>query len=129
VSERHIPKVCGQCLVAFDGRKAQSFCSRSCAARHTNHIRETTVRPPLEACPQQHPYTEKNTYTSADGRRHCRECKRDRERIAQRKRDKRPPKPTPTTVTAWPTVLRPLWRPRGFVLRPGDQGYEDQVAS
>ncbi|MEU2992920.1 HNH endonuclease signature motif containing protein [Streptomyces griseoincarnatus] len=31
-------------------------------------------------CPQGHPYDEVNTYVCSAGRRHCRKCKRERER-------------------------------------------------
>lgn len=33
------------------------------------------------ACPRNHPYDKSNTYVDPSGRRHCRTCKRERERV------------------------------------------------
>jgi hypothetical protein len=90
-----------------------------------------------EMCGNEHPLTEDNTYVDPTGRTHCRECRRARHRDAERKRAKRPPavkarrpvKPTPAPVVETTGTYRPVWRPPGFVLRPGDEGYDGGVAS
>lgn len=38
------------------------------------------------------------------------------------------PKPTPVVASVPSPVTRLTWRPRGFSLRPGDAGYDEQVA-
>ena len=138
MSERRVPKVCEQCNTTFAGKKTQRFCSRSCSVTNTNEARKANPLPLAGACTAGHSFTEANTYLTKDGRRICRECKRLRERDARRKAGKRPsvkavPPPSQTPPPQAPqvaSVARPVWRPSGFVLRPGDEGYEAQeVAS
>lgn len=38
-------------------------------------------------CPQGHPYSSENTYTSPQGYRQCRQCHRERDRLAQWQRE------------------------------------------
>lgn len=40
----------------------------------------------VTSCPSNHPYDEVNTYSSGDGRRRCRECRRTRSRAQHAKR-------------------------------------------
>jgi hypothetical protein len=41
----------------------------------------------------------------------------------------RPAKAEPAPVVETTGTYRPVWRPCGFALRPGDEGYDDGVAS
>lgn len=42
---------------------------------------------------------------------------------------RRPAKAEPAPVVETTGTYRPVWRPPGFVLRPGDEGYDAEVAS
>ena len=43
----------------------------------------TAINKRKTSCPQGHPYTEENTWSSAKGWRQCRQCNRERHRVTQ----------------------------------------------
>ena len=52
--------------------KATTWCSAECRNKHKTH------------CPKGHPYDEKNTYVTPDGRRECRTCRTEASRRRRR---------------------------------------------
>lgn len=76
---------CRTCVREWASKRARTEHVRTRQREYMREYRKrnaqkTSDQQPLTHCPQGHEFTPENTYVTKDGKRHCRECRRVRQR-------------------------------------------------